>query len=449
MEGDMNILKVRTLASERGQAAVFITILLMFAFIALAALAIDGGHLYVVRRDLQNMADAACLAASTELSLGGDQSGAYQAAVDYVLANGGTPELFADPPVGEGVGLASGIVVTGKDIRVALQTVVDTYFTMIFNRQGAGVGARAHCNSAIGGQLLPIAVRRYEYVEGHPEEQLDLLANKNCQPPACYYGNSYKEVPWPGYYGETLFRPISDTFHIPISGTLRMTMTGNIDCDLPPADGDLDGACVLGVHPETNDGTEKFSGYVSLDIRNVTGGCPPDGDCGIQYHNDLVSGQDATNKLLASEWFCNLYSATRMPELGDQLAFLPGVSARFSPKEMIDCGWDVDDPFVAVVYSGYVWDVPDFEVRIEPSVDGLDWTEMGVTQTVTYNVFLEKPNQSKPWEGGANFELEPFIMVEDGAYDVITPTVDLPTWEWFRWEDDVMTVPMPPNTSPL
>ncbi len=442
-------MELRTLREEKGQAAVFVTILLMFALIALTALAIDGGHLYVVRRDLQNMADAACLAAGTELARGGDDTTAIQVAREYVIRNGG--EFFSawnspSDNVGSGSGLTWGIEVTDADVRVALQTVVDTYFTMIFNRTAAGVGAGAHCNSRWGGGLLPIAVRRYEYVEEDPTQQLDVMANRNCQPPDCYYGNDFEEEYLPGYYGLAAFRPITNSEWIPQPGTLGISTTGNIDCDLPPQDGVLDGVCVLGVHPETNDGTAKFSGFVGLDIRNITAGCPPDGNCGIQYYNG-ATGQDATTKDLASEWFCSggyrgLTTGWRLPVLGDQLAFLPGVSAHFGPSQMMDCGWKVGDQFVAVIYSGYVWDVPDLEVSIEPKVNEVYYTDLGDTHTVTYTVTLEKPPESKAWEGAANFQLDAFLLVADDPANPITPTIGLQPSVWFPGDEDVITVPL-------
>lgn len=426
-------MKLNKVTGEEGQAAVFITILLMFALIAFTALAVDGGHLYVVRRDLQNMTDAACLAAATELALGGDETTAIASAQEYVIRNGG--DFFSVwsgelDNVGSGSSLTWGIQVVEPEVRVALLRDVPTYFTMIFNRPNAGVGAGSHCNSQAGGGPLPIAVRRYQYVEGHPEQQLDLLANKNCQPQDCYYGNDYETVYLAGYYGLTPFHAITNTDWIPQPGALMDDTTGNIDCDLPPADGTPEGACVLGVWPETNDGTPKFSGYVSLDIRNVTGGCPPDrpeSECGIQYYNG-ATGQDATNKDLASQWFCARgWEGWRVPEIGDQLAFLPGVSANFSTKTMIDCGWKVGDQFVAVVYSGYVWDVPDVDMTIDPTVNEPSAPSPGSTHTFTYTVTLEKPGASKPWDQDANFALDWFFVEPDNAANTITPTVDITT----------------------
>jgi hypothetical protein len=396
---------------DEGQAAVFITLLLMFALIALTALAIDGGHLYVVRRDLQNMADAACLAAATEFSLGGDDTSAYQVAVEYVLANGGTEDLYT-PLDGEGSALFKGIHVSNADIRVALVTEVPTYFTMIFNRTGAGVSARAHCNAFAAGGLLPIAVRRYQYNEEDPTQQLDLLANKNCQPPGCYYHGPeglYAEEVWDGRYGPmSIWLPLD----APSTGDKDELQTGNIDCDVPPADDPPDyvGACVLGDGVATNDGTSSYKGFVLLDVRNLVPGP-------VEYLSG-ATGQSNTNKDISERWLCSGYGNIP-PMVGDQLAMLDGVSNDFAAQQMSTC-WEVGQEFVAVVYSGYVWSVPDLSLTIEPSVNPGDPVFPSLIAPVTYTVTLEKSGPS-PWDEDALFQLTSGFMEQPA--DPITPTI--------------------------
>ena len=378
---------------EEGQAAVFLTLLLMFAFIALTALAIDGGHLYVVRRDLQNMADAACLAAGTQLSLGEDNTIAYQAAVDYVLANGGWEDLYT-PLDGDGEGLIKGIQVTNADIRVALLTEVPTYFTTIFNRTGAGVSARAHCKLA--GGLLPIAVRRYRYNEDDQTQQLDLLANQNCLPTGCYYHGPeglYRQETWQGRYGPT-------TVWLPENAP-SIFAPGNVDCDPPPIDDVYVGTCVLGDGVSTNDGTANFNGFVLLDVRNIAPGP-------VEYLSG-ATGQADINKDISKSWLCEGYANTP-PMVGDQLAMLDGVSNDFAADEMSRC-WDIGESFAAVVYSGFVWASPDVELSIEPSVNE--------SIPATYVVTLRKTGPT-PWEEDAVFGLTSEFMEE--PTDPITVT---------------------------
>ena len=416
-------MKTKSLRGEKGQAAVFITILLMFALIALTALAIDGGHLYVVRRDLQNMTDAACLAAATELSLQGTADDAYNAAVEYILANGGVEELYT-PQEGDGVGLVKGIQVSGAEVRVALQELVDTYFTMIFNRSEALVGARSRCNATAAGGLLPIAVRRYDDTDEEPSQHLDLLANKDADPrnpgascqgvEDCPYYLDSNPVSWPGRYGPTTVYLPKPTY-TPEDGPITSTTTGNIDCDVPPGDDPpvYVGICALGDGVGTNDGTADYKGFVLLDARNIVPGP-------VWYFNG-ATGQANTNKDISKRYFHSGYPGPD-PMVGDQLAMLDGVSNDFAAREMAQY-FNVGDEFVAVVYSGYIWDVPDLEMSIEPVVGWISPTITDTTEIVTYTVTLGKVGPS-PWETDTNFALEWHFMEEGGAYGVITPTVE-------------------------
>jgi len=429
-------MNTKELRGEQGQAAVLITLLLIFAFIALTALAIDGGHLYVVRRDLQNMSDAACLAAATQLSLGGDEVAAIDKAKEYVIRNGGSADLYAPqtPPEGGGRDLVKGIEVSGADVRVALQEDVETYFTMIFNRHSALVGARSHCNRMAGwGPLLPIAVRRFE-VANPESDQLDLLANKKADPRApvectygvdCHYPATSISMTLPSRYGEMPFHKLLPQYE-PITGTVEISSTGNINCDLTPQDGTYEGVCVLGVCTKcatTNDGTGSYTGWVALDIRNIVGPGSPAYETSPAYLNN-ATGQVATNKALSSQWFCNRgWVGNIPPMLGDQLGFLPGVSAAMTGQDMLNCDppWEVGDQFIGVVYSGYVWNIPDLEVTIDPGYGVISATVPGETHVVTYTVTLKKPPESPEWPAQANFALDAWFTAPAPA--AITPTI--------------------------
>ncbi len=413
-------MRVKNPREEEGQAAVFIALLLVFALIALTALAIDGGHLYVVRRDLQNIADAACLAAATELSLHGSEDDAYNSALEYIVANGGDADLYT-PQDGAGVDLLKGVQVSEADVRVALQTVVDTYFTAIFNRSGAVVGARSHCNAVAAGGLLPIAVRRFEYNEDEPDQQLDLMANKDADPrnplascqgtPDCAYPANCTATSWNGKYGPmTVYLPKPG--YVPEDGGLTDMTTGNVDCDLPPGDGIYEGTCVLGDGVDTNSETANFRGFVLLDARNIASGP-------IEYYNG-ATGQATTNKDISEQYFHTGYRGP-LPQVGDQLAMLDGVSNDFAAEEMSQY-WDVGDEFAAIVYSGFIWDKPDLEVSIDPDENPLSPTFPCAGDPVTYTVELKKAGPA-PWHSHANFQLDAFFTDQGGAYGVIAPTV--------------------------
>ena len=87
-------MKTKIKISEKGQSFVLVA-LLMFAFIAMLALVLDGGNTYFQRRNSQNAADAGALAGARklcdELINNGDIPAAVQAgesfATQYVLNN--------------------------------------------------------------------------------------------------------------------------------------------------------------------------------------------------------------------------------------------------------------------------------------------------------------------------------------------------------------------------
>ena len=158
--------------SESGQAALLVALLLFFAFMALAALAIDGAMTYSVRRDLQNVADSAALAAcrviaSNDTALNSDvETAALIAAENSIATHLGSYAAFAgsNPPttnVGTGAGLLKGIEVSAPEVRVALQRRVPTVLTQFLGRGDSIMVATARCDSTAGGGLMPIAVPRY------------------------------------------------------------------------------------------------------------------------------------------------------------------------------------------------------------------------------------------------------------------------------------------------
>ena len=172
----MKRLGLRFLLKEKGQAIVVVAILLSFAFLALAALSIDGTIIYLRRRQLQNIADAAALAAAIDLSQLKSDAQAYQKAMDTIDANDGriewystssTPDpagdLGASTNVGAGLNLVQGIEITDScEVRVALRwSDIGTYFAQFAGRALLEVGARAHAGCNRAGGLQPIAMKRF------------------------------------------------------------------------------------------------------------------------------------------------------------------------------------------------------------------------------------------------------------------------------------------------
>src|SRR5512140_3223154 len=89
------------IAEDEGAVAVIVAVLLV-VFLLLAALAVDLGYFFNVRRQLQSAADAGALAGCLELGATGDAGAADAAARSYAVANAVAP--------------ADGLAVTGVEV---------------------------------------------------------------------------------------------------------------------------------------------------------------------------------------------------------------------------------------------------------------------------------------------------------------------------------------------
>jgi len=90
----------RRLSREEGGQVIVLVAVLMAGLVAVVGLVTDGGLVFTQKRDLQNVADAAALAGAMQIdqdayrASGGasvmlDETAAYQAAVEYLRAEGG------------------------------------------------------------------------------------------------------------------------------------------------------------------------------------------------------------------------------------------------------------------------------------------------------------------------------------------------------------------------
>ncbi len=96
---------LKTLTDKRGQTLVIIA-LAMVAVVAMAAVALDGGHAFMQRRRMQNAADAGALAGARELASGGSDCQAV--AGDYAVTRNGADQADIDC----GVSVSNEVVVT-------------------------------------------------------------------------------------------------------------------------------------------------------------------------------------------------------------------------------------------------------------------------------------------------------------------------------------------------
>src|SRR5580698_5851237 len=105
------MMKLRRIRTDDGGQAVVVVAIAMVAIIGFLGLGIDAGHLRLVKRDLQNAADAAALAAGLELRVCGGvpncpamQSAAQNAMVESGLT-GATFITNCSAPAGSGLTL--------------------------------------------------------------------------------------------------------------------------------------------------------------------------------------------------------------------------------------------------------------------------------------------------------------------------------------------------------
>lgn len=380
---------LRFLRDEGGQTLVLIALFVAFAFIGLTALAIDGGFVYLNRRDLQNKADAACLAAAQELALGGTVDEARTAAITNLTANN-IPSTFYEPALGSGVNLVKGIEIVDSDVRVALQRLVPGFFVNLIGRQGWLVPARAHCDSVAAGGLLPIAVKRYGeddlnqtgWVgwEGNDGSSVDCTSpgegyscdtryNLVPQGPGSTPGNvvdyssRYYADPsgpsgpdadvlwqWPGF--ATAGYPGD-----PITGThLYSPPNPHPALDDPSGGGRSLVMLGEGARPNVAGGMD-FRDFVALDVRCLT--CPV-----RQYIPPIEPGTAAnTLKDVAMSYIQQKGYTGPIPRPGEQVAILSGTDASQAARSMEEW-YDVGEIIPVLVYNGQVQRRPNFDITV-------------------------------------------------------------------------------------
>lgn len=333
------------LEAESGQAAALVALLLFLVFTAFAALAIDGAMTYLARRDLQNVADSAALAACRVLAQNDTTTTPLAAAQNAVAQNLGGWATFvgSNPPgtnLGTGAGLVKGIEVASPQVRVAVQRIVPTVLTQFLGRAPMPMLAQARCDVRAGGGLMPIAIQRYD---GEPGGTMtDQVANKT----APVYPTDSVTVTWAGRYGPFQV-PIPLDPYVASDGALADSHTG------PEV-------VLVGQSATTNNTTSSMRDLVLLDIRNVAS------QYALEYYNGADSQADAA-KWMSQAWIYQHGYPGPFPQVGSQVAILDGASVAFAAGAMDTAGYRPGDVIAAIVYDGYVWTRPDFSIALTPN----------------------------------------------------------------------------------
>jgi Flp pilus assembly protein TadG len=341
---------------ERGQVVVIFA-LAVAGLIAAAGVAVDIGRFYSERRFLQNAADAAALAAANALIRGESDADAVIAAQNSLARNFlGDPNgvVAALPPAtpayengyaGTLSRLVNGIVVSGGDVRVAVQNEIGYTFGRVVGLGSQAIGARARVR--LVGDVLPIAVRRYINTPG---------------PNA---GAAYPCADNPAWFTDFFATAETSCLGSETDAPLRTAPTPGSDFDAvtPGSDPAHHGPilAILGQGAQPNNGAD-FRGFVGLDIRNFAA-------AGSQLYYNNVSPSTNANTLrdLEAGWITRGYPGPMFPSIvsppdpNDQVAIMSG-NATGIAIEAVNNRFGPGDVILVLVYPGNVMAIPDFAI---------------------------------------------------------------------------------------
>ncbi len=454
INGVLGQTKLRSGLDEQGQSIVIVALFFFLVFIVFAALSVDGTILYLRRRQLQNIADAAALVAAEELSQTQNTTVAYQKAINSIAGNKGRIEWYStnpttpNPPstnVGSGVDLTMGIEITNAcEVRVALRwSDLSTYFAQFLGRHSlqAGAKARASCNRA--GGLMPIAVKRFgDEFDTYPGTGTPPNTKKSS---TIYCDDCNTRLPLPGQGNSKAFeflRPATSDLDV-----ITTWPTGTLMYQSPPSPEHADLASgkpgreyfILGAGVNPNVGTTSYGGWVNLDIRHVSS--PP-----REYYNGVTVGSNTNTLKDLGEYYIRRGYCCDIPAPGDEVAMLSGVSADFAAKAFQET-YNIGDVVAVIIYNGTVYHSPNLGMTGSPSYQHTRPTTTTVaaldSAAITYTIRLEAQDgfTSSPQglsmnveglEGFANWSLSPSnsptVPAYPGGPDVryltlhITPT---------------------------
>ncbi len=407
----MTKLRILLPTNEQGQSIVIMVLLLAFVFLAMAALAIDGTNIYLRRRQLQNIADAAALTAAVALSQNKSEAEAYQAAMDSIAANEGRIEWYSKnnsptPPAtntGLGLNLTMGIEIANRcDVRVALAwSDVGTYFAQIVGRDTLQVGARARAGCNRAGGLMPIAIKRFG-------DQFDWDTTPGLTPGSasvyCDNCDTQQSLLLPQGHGNAtdFLRPAtSDTItQWPgWPGGMEIYQSPSPHAELVTGAPGRD-YFILGSGVNPNRGTVSYSGLVNLDIRHVS--APP-----VEYYNGVNAGTNSNTLKDQGEYYIRRGYCCDIPYPGDQVAMYNGNSTAFAAQAFQQT-YKINDVVAVIVYNGHVPNTPNLEMTgNNPNFKSTRPTTTTIASSaVTYTISLEAQNGFQSAAGGLTMNVE-------------------------------------------
>ncbi len=351
---------VGTPRDARGQVLVMVAIVLV-VLLAFAGLAIDVGRQSAEHRHIQTAADAAALAACRALIDGASDNAAAADARQTARVNlehspaGATATIsdglvYDDGHAGDPSYLASGVLISGTSVRVAISSTLGTTLGKVVGVQSMATNAHARC-ALQGGPALPIVARRYIGAPGPGNGFVDTAATSETA------GNGEVDATSPtGYDVRT---PASEADPGPV-----------FDLYGPQA-------------KASND--SSFRGFVALDVRNFQS------TVSRLYYNGATPGASVnTLKNKEGAYIVNGYDGPSFPSVttpadpNDQVATLNGndtsmVVGNFSQR------YAVGDRILLALYNGTVMQIPDFAIS-PPSAITIGSTETIPGPAFTFTV---------------------------------------------------------------
>lgn len=159
------MIRAYLLRAERGQALIVVA-LSMVGLIAMLALILDGGNMFVQRRRMQNAADAGAIAGTRELALASTDEQVYNRIKEYTVIRNGADDFKAVYlPGGQIVG-AGVVPPDASSVQVAATTDFPTYFAGVVGITAMSAGAEAEGGySAVKATwgLWPIALKEFDF----------------------------------------------------------------------------------------------------------------------------------------------------------------------------------------------------------------------------------------------------------------------------------------------
>lgn len=186
---------------ESGQSLVLIVVTI-FGLVVMSALIVDGGNMYLNRREAQTAADAAALAAANEFCIAkGSILDADLVAAEFALnQNKGSQLIDLDPTDGTPPSILYDT--SNGQISVAVEITHRTFFARVFGQNTTTVAATASANCFPPGaadSVLPIAWSCRPPLPGMPSDSDDCI---------------WKAIPWP-----VMEQIIADPLFVPTGAT--------------------------------------------------------------------------------------------------------------------------------------------------------------------------------------------------------------------------------------